>query len=792
VRYNMKKSKEKKASHDVIDDDDFEDKIDEEMDMDVVKAIIDEFVSDEVVEAGEDEETKIKKAEKTVILEANTIEEGLKKASELLEVHVKEVKYIVLDEIVKDSRGNILQPYRLEFNKKSLEGDIVIQISSDKLKAYIHIIYPKFPNGKEVDYDDVINAIHKKKISYGIKEDEIGKVINELKNDYEPKQNILIAEGVPPVKGGDGTEIVSIFKTVLTNETVVEEDVSFMYHTNIESIKEEYHAAIVANENELLAEITRGEKGKEGKNVFGESVPAEKGKEKYTLGDKVYIDIEDKKVCFKSKIYGYVQLKGNEISVVSPLWVSENLMEAYFINLPQKNPMKKIPYKDAIENLIKLDSIEFGVKERIIDKIINKVKSWKEFEVALLLAEGTKPEPGKDALIEFFFNTERKPGKILSDGSIDFKEQELIPVVKENQLLAAKYPPQEGIPGKNLKGDEAQAESGKDRNIKAQNNVRVVQGKGKVMYYSMIEGKVQLISDSSISVNKHYNVKGNVDYSTGNVYFNGDVNIKGSVLSGFKVKSGGSVTIKGTVNPGAEIVAGGDVIVGEGILGKGDTNVVAGGIVKAKFLQNVNIEAESDVIIGSYILNSSVKCGGMVITPPKDFMKDVKGSIAGGSVNAVLGIKARNIGSDYTKGTKIIVGSDWKFEKKLNKIISAFEYLELSKKKLLRTIRIADLDPAKIKEVFKKLPKQKQMDYLKVIEKIKEFEKMEKEIENKKRDIMKETQDRVKNANISILENLYPNVFIQIGETKMMMELSLQRVRLFEDKNKKEIIWKKM
>ncbi|RKY83220.1 hypothetical protein DRQ09_10375, partial [candidate division KSB1 bacterium] len=631
-----------------------------------------------------------------------------------------------------------------------------------------------------------------KNISYGIKEDVIKKLVIELKKDYEPKQNILIAEGVPPEKGKDGEEIYSIFKTIDKDESGKENDVSFIYYINIESIKKEYRPAIAVKPDEKIATATRSEKGKDGIDIFGNVVPAEKGKEKYIIGENVYVDIEDNKVHFKSKIYGYVQLRGDEISVVSPIWISEDFMEAYFINLPQKNPEKVFPYNGVIKDLIKMKGIEFGVMENNLKKIPEMVKNWAEENLIIPIARGQEPVPGKDARIEFFFNVERKPGKILPDGSIDFKEQELIPVVKENQLLAVKYFPEEGTPGINLKGEETPAERGKDKNITAQHNVRTVQGKNKLLYYSMIEGKVQLVGSSSLSVNKHYNVLGNVDYSTGNIYFNGDVNIKGSVLSGFKVKAEGSVTVKETVNPGAEIISGGDVIVGQGIVGRGDTKIVAKGTVKAKFLQNVNIEAEGDVIVGSYIINSSVKCGGMLITPPKDYMKDVKGSITGGVVNAVIGIKARNIGSDFTKGTKVIVGNDWKVEKKLEKVEKAIEYLELNKKKLLRTVRISELDPRKIKEVFNKLPKKKQLEFLSAIEKIRELDRMEKEVENKKSELLKETKERIEHANISVLEKLYPNVYIQIGESKLITELPLERVRLFEDKNKKEIIWKKL
>ena len=58
----------------------------------------------------------------------------------------------------------------------------------------------------------------------------------------------------------------------------------------------------------------------------------------------------------------------------------------------------------------------------------------------------------------------------------------------------------------------------------------------------------------------------NIDNSTGNINFNGNVIIKEDILNGFALKTTGSVEIKGAVE-GGFIQCDGDVLVRQGIQG---------------------------------------------------------------------------------------------------------------------------------------------------------------------------------------------------------------------------------
>ena len=151
-----------------------------------------------------------------------------------------------------------------------------------------------------------------------------------------------------------------------------------------------------------------------------------------------------------------------------------------------------------------------------------------------------------------------------------------------------------------------------------------------------------------VSVSTVWFIPGDVDNSTGNIDFLGNVIVNGIVHSGFTIKAKGSVEVKGPVE-GANIIAGGDIILRYGVQGTETSKLQAGGNIVAKFIQNASIQAGKDIITEG-IWHSTVNAGGVV-------KADVgKGSIIGGNVSATNVVLAKNIGSPMGALTDIQTG----------------------------------------------------------------------------------------------------------------------------------------
>ena len=165
---------------------------------------------------------------------------------------------------------------------------------------------------------------------------------------------------------------------------------------------------------------------------------------------------------------------------------------------------------------------------------------------------------------------------------------------------------------------------------------------------SEINGNVTLVDDK-VFVSNIYEVN-DVDTSTGNIEYDGDVHVNGNVNAGFSVKASGNVEVRGVVE-GALVEAGGDIIITRGMNGMGKGEIIAGRNIVAKFLENAKAKAEgyihSEAIIHSRIISKS----DVIVTGKKGF-------ITGGSVQALGNVEAKIIGSEMGVDTDIQVGQD--------------------------------------------------------------------------------------------------------------------------------------
>ncbi|MBE6089173.1 MAG: DUF342 domain-containing protein [Clostridium beijerinckii] len=170
-----------------------------------------------------------------------------------------------------------------------------------------------------------------------------------------------------------------------------------------------------------------------------------------------------------------------------------------------------------------------------------------------LIAEGISAIDDTPNEIKVLFDIGEK--RIVNENSnekIDYRNVYSISSITEGQVLAEIIPGKNGQDGKNICGEVLKKKTVKSRHIKI--------GDGcKVEGNSIIATKTGRPSSKNgiLSVNSLYNIQ-DVDIKSGNIFFVGDVYIKGNVKEGMKVKSGNSLTIEKNVDI-STIVAGGEI-----------------------------------------------------------------------------------------------------------------------------------------------------------------------------------------------------------------------------------------
>lgn len=405
--------------------------------------------------------------------------------------------------------------------------------------------------------------------------------------------------------------------------------------------------------------------------------------------------------------------------------------------------------EEGLADILRGNQVVYGIKEDVLRDIIDR-PMYKE---SILVAEGTPPEDGRDAYIQYDFETDPSQMRMResSDGRVDFKEMNTIQNVVEGQPLARKIPAENGKSGSTVTGKMLPAKNGKDILLPLGNNVRA--GDDGVTILAELNGQV-VFSAGKINVEPVYVVSGNVNVTTGNIIFLGTVIINGNVEDGLTVKAEGNIEVKGTVEK-AELDAEGDIIVHQGIQGKNGGIVRSGKNVFARFIENCSIESGDSVIVSDGIVNSNVDAFKRIICNGK------RAHIVGGRLRATEEINAKSIGSPEG-GTETIceVGFDPKSKEQLellaaNRTAATEELAQLQLN--LQTL-------INIKKQRKSLPEDKESQLNDLMERRKEL------TEALKRD--KEEWDRIQEflnslkavGRVSASQKLYPGTRIIIRE----------------------------
>ena len=179
-----------------------------------------------------------------------------------------------------------------------------------------------------------------------------------------------------------------------------------------------------------------------------------------------------------------------------------------------------------------------------------------------------------------------------------------------------------------------------------------------------------------ISVKKLLNVRNNVGFHTGNIFFINDLAVHGDVQTGFAVQAA-NILVKGHVES-CKIKSQGDMVCLGGVKGSNTSSLEGGqtelahadnyvpsalieaqGNIRLPFCEHVQLRAGGNVIIDGSCMHSTIYAGGNVV---------IKGRLQGGSLyaNRLVYIE-KQMGSDYTVSTRIMMG------------YPPFEYLKLQK-----------------------------------------------------------------------------------------------------------------
>lgn len=414
-----------------------------------------------------------------------------------------------------------------------------------------------------------------------------------------------------------------------------------------------------------------------------------------------------------------------------------------------------------------LERIFLAIAEAgIVDSLVNQalVSDCYERQSAtqVCITEARLPVNGKDAEYVPLVESETiAPPDVDDHGVADVGNTHQFVLVNVGTPLMRHVPATEGAAGMNVTGEEIKPTSGKDSGFAKKLTGVVLSAEDPNVLLAEIKGHPVVVRNG-VNVDSVLHVD-NVDVHTGNIMFDGSLEVKGDVAVGMTIEVTGDVSIRGAVER-ASIKAGQNIRVGGGILGGEDVQAIdeknleyrieAGANIEANFVNLSTLKAQNNIVVKEYILNSYVKSGNEIVLG----QPDGKGVLSGGKSEAAHQAVIKQVGNETYMPTCLTVGH-------LSKLYAVYQKLQ---KEL--TVRLNE------KEQLEKILEKVEQSHRAVLGKM-SVDKTTKiantivAINEKMATIQQQLQalepeiELQKKATIKVTRTIYPNAVLTINET---------------------------
>lgn len=331
-----------------------------------------------------------------------------------------------------------------------------------------------------------------------------------------------------------------------------------------------------------------------------------------------------------------------DLDAQATVFLTNGQMSAWLLIYPPVGEGQEINLA-MLEQALAEKNVTFGVDTDLLSDIPDLPNRY--FHL-FLIAQGQPPERGNDGHVVELFPREIKHELTVDEfDRVDYTSLNFIRNVSKGDTICHIFPPTPGIPGRTVVDRELTAVDGKKASVPMGRNTEISED-GSALIASMT-GHVEF-SGRGFQVKPVLEIEGNVDYSTGNINFLGDVHIHGDVCSGFTVRAVGNITIDGVVES-CSIEAGGDLILVKGVMGNNQAIIRSQRSIFTKYLESTNVCARGD-LQADYIVNCEIYCDGVVQ------VRTGKGIIMGGNINAAKEVSASVVGAKSEILTNITLG----------------------------------------------------------------------------------------------------------------------------------------
>ncbi|MBK9573413.1 MAG: DUF342 domain-containing protein [Rhodoferax sp.] len=269
----------------------------------------------------------------------------------------------------------------------------------------------------------------------------------------------------------------------------------------------------------------------------------------------------------------------------------------------------------------------------------------------VVVARGLLPEHGQDAEFEELTSVqEDRAPRVDEHGLIDYRERGTIVVVKTGAPLMRRKPATTGVDGYCVRGKVLPARAGLDLPFTGQLAGAEVAADDPNLLQASLTGQPVRVQ-CGVMVEPVLRVS-EVNMASGNIHYDGTVQVDGEVGHGMKVQATGDILVGGVVDGGV-LEAGGNITVTGGVVGRARLRAV--GSVTARFAEAVQIHAGTSIVIRDMALDCELQSLNQIIVGDAS---PQRGRLIGGVTTAMMLLKVPLLGSATSGVTRVVMGAN--------------------------------------------------------------------------------------------------------------------------------------
>ena len=303
--------------------------------------------------------------------------------------------------------------------------------------------------------------------------------------------------------------------------------------------------------------------------------------------------------------------------------------------------VRNYPLLEELLQCLATHGVTHGINHAAVAAMVAQRSCNKRVEVA----HGNPAQPGVPGRIDNLMDTNASGKPVaLVDGRVDHRNINFMINVRKSTPLIRRIPPVAGIDGRTVFGKGIEPPPLADP-VLILGNGTSFSAEDPNLVVADTDGALIVLPDGRYEVRNEQVIKGDIDYSTGNIVLAGDLRVKGYVRAGFSVDAEGSVIIEHNVED-ARVSARGNIEVRGGAVGSNSGLLHSGGSIWVRHIENCSATAAENITITEDALHAMLQAEGTI---------KVK-SIVGGVVFVGKLLEAEAIGTTADTKTVLDIG----------------------------------------------------------------------------------------------------------------------------------------